>query len=1050
MPHESENPAPPQLPPGQPTDFSLSGRDTLRPLTRADNESSLLLNLDAHQTPENSWSAGVRGEGERPLPAIPGYEVQQELGRGGMGIVYLAVQSRLSRPVALKMVLDSRFASEQGKKRFLAEAEALAKLRHPNIVQVHECGQWDGHPFFSLELVDGGSLDRFLGGRPQEPRKAAAFVAQIADGMQAAHDQGIIHRDLKPANVLLASKPTSNANEEPERAARLRATSRQLTPGLITRLEDATPKVSDFGLAKNLAAGLGLTASGEVLGTPHYMAPEQALGQKQVSAAIDVYALGAILYEMLTGRPPFLGDDPLQVLLQVVSESPAPPRLLRPEIPADLETICLKCLAREPAERYASAAALAEDLRRFLDHRTIAARPATRWERTVKWCRRYPAAAALIAVSTLAAGASIGMALWVNAARQEALSERDAKEWQRMIAEQAKAEAEVRAAESLAMLQFFSNRVLAAAKPEDQEGGLGREVKLKEAIRAALPYLENSFKKQPLVEARLRAIIGQVFYELGEIDVAEASVIRARQLFTAHAGPSHQETLDAVNLLAACRSAQGRHQEARQLHEEVLRHCRANLGPEHASTLASMQNLAVAWGDLGHLDKSRELLEEVLRVRRQVLGPEHFDTIHAMDGYATCLMALGRYDEARDLYEKVLYLRRTHGGVNHPATVHAMLNLANVYGRLRRTAEACKLEEEALRSLEKRLGADHPRTLISMNNLAQSYCELGRHDDALELSREVLRRRQAKLGATHPDTLASMHNIAVICFEIGRFDEALKVNQETLRLRRQHLEKDHPDTLMTMNNVAFCLTALGRHEEAIKLYDETLPARRRKLGADHPDVAETMGGKANSCEALGRHAEALDLYLEVWRVRKARFGAVHADTLACRWGIIESLMALKRSAEALPHVDETLREALEAEAKGQMLLQPMIPRLFELRLMLSRELGDAAGCLKLAELWEKLDRGDVAGLLCAACLRAVASELLARGKTTDAAELARDQADLAMRWLERAVAAGWNNGKQTERNPYLRVLHDRADFKKLLKTMSPEGSAPSVIREPRP
>jgi WD40 repeat protein len=314
---------------------------------------------------------------------IPGYEVLGELGRGGMGVVYRARQVGLNRPVALKMILAGGHASAGELARFRTEAEAIAQLQHPNIVQVHEVGEQNGLPYFSLEFCDGGSLATRLDGTPWEPPRAAALVETLARAMQAAHARQIVHRDLKPANVLLA--------------------------------DDETPKVTDFGLAKRLDAGAGQTASGAILGTPSYMAPEQAGGDgRHVGPAADVYALGAILYELLTGRPPFKAATPLDTVLQVVSDEPVPPARLNSQTPRDLETICLKCLAKEPAKRYATAAALAQDLRRFQAGEPIAARPVGRLERGWRWCRRNPATAGLVGLAAAAAVTVVAVVVAYN------------------------------------------------------------------------------------------------------------------------------------------------------------------------------------------------------------------------------------------------------------------------------------------------------------------------------------------------------------------------------------------------------------------------------------------------------------------------------------------------------------------------------------------------------------------------------------------------------------------------------------------------------------
>jgi tetratricopeptide (TPR) repeat protein len=327
--------------------------------------------------------------GAAPVPEIPGYEILDRLGHGGMGVVYRARHLRLRRLVALKVILSGSHVSPQQRARFQIEAEALASLQHPNIVQVHEVGEAGGQPFLALELVEGGSLADALDNRPwapdgrDGPRRAAALVETLARAVHTAHQRGIVHRDLKPGNVLL-------------------------TPA-------GEPKITDFGLAKRLEEGVTQTQTGAVLGTPSYMAPEQAVGDSRaIGPPSDIYALGAILYVLLTGQPPFRGQSSLEILAQVREAEPEPPSRLQPTVPRDLEVICLKCLEKEPGRRYASAEALAEELHRFLAGEPITARPVGLPRRLLKWVKRRPAVAGLVAVSVLAAVALAGLGLWSN------------------------------------------------------------------------------------------------------------------------------------------------------------------------------------------------------------------------------------------------------------------------------------------------------------------------------------------------------------------------------------------------------------------------------------------------------------------------------------------------------------------------------------------------------------------------------------------------------------------------------------------------------------
>ncbi len=374
-----------------PLDLTYRGKlgETINSGNAIDSEeagSGLEVTLDSDADgPEHLASSATRAA--KRVKYFGEYELLSEIARGGMGVVYKARQVKLNRIVALKMILSGEFAGSEAVQRFHSEAESAANLDHQGIVPIYEIGEHEGQHYFSMGFIDGPSLQGKLNAGPMPAKEAARLCRKIAEAVAYAHSKNVIHRDLKPANVLI------DGNGE--------------------------PKVTDFGLAKKVEGDSGLTRTGAVMGTPSYMPPEQALGQTdRIGPAADVYSLGAILYCMLTGRPPFQAANVVDTLKQVVDNEPITPRALDSKIPLDLETICLKCLEKSQPKRYASAEALVEDLTRYLDGRPIAARPVSQTEQAWRWCRRHPAiASAMLAVVALLM-VSVGAGFWINAERR--------------------------------------------------------------------------------------------------------------------------------------------------------------------------------------------------------------------------------------------------------------------------------------------------------------------------------------------------------------------------------------------------------------------------------------------------------------------------------------------------------------------------------------------------------------------------------------------------------------------------------------------------------
>jgi serine/threonine-protein kinase len=613
--------------------------------------------VETIQTPTLPSSALPREALSPELPTLPGYEILGVLGRGGMGVVYKARQINLNRLVALKMVSAGAHASPQQLARFHLEAEAVASLQHPNIVQIYEVSEHNRCPYFSLEFMDGGSLEDRLGGKPQPPRSAAQLVETLARAMNCAHQRGVVHRDLKPANILLQDSLIAEDAEERRGTAEA---SLPLRSSASSAVKDFTPKISDFGLAKRLEDPTQ-TQSGAILGTPSYMAPEQAAGHvREIGPATDVYALGAVLYELLTGRPPFLAKTTLETLQEVQSREPLPLARWHVKVPRDLEIICLKCLEKEPRKRYTSAEALADDLHRFLAAEPIRARPVGPWERAAKWAKRRPALAILLLISGLSVLSLLAVSLTYNALLQSALHSAEAN------SQRAR-----RAVDK--MLTVVAEEHL-ADKPHMED-------KQKELLEEALAIYQECLNEKHDDPARQEETalahkrMGEILHTLGKNDSAkdaygQANVLLTRLVQKAPANPKYRQSLaNSYNFLGEALRTSGHRADANEAYLQALR-LQKELVVQFPGDLTYQQELSRTIYNCGILwaETSPEAAEGFYR--QAILTLERL--VHQLPEVPACQQGLAR----------------------------SYLNLGAVLGNTRRLQEAKAANDKAILLLE--------------------------------------------------------------------------------------------------------------------------------------------------------------------------------------------------------------------------------------------------------------------------------------------------------------------------------------------------------------
>lgn len=816
------------------------------------------------------------------------FTVSARLGEGGVGIVYRAEQSGpLRRTVALKVIkpgMDTREVLA----RFDAERQALALMDHPAIARVFEAGATPrGRPYFAMELVDGVPLTRYCDEQALTIAARLELFLQVCHAVQHAHQKGVIHRDLKPSNILVTV-----ADGVPR------------------------PKIIDFGIAKATVAGAmpAVTQVAQFVGTPGYMSPEQVAGDIDLDTRSDIYALGVVLHELLTGRTPHdspsLADvaelrrrireveaaRPSQAFSRLGAEDRGAIALVRGTTPArlmgelrgDLDWIVLRCLEKDRARRYATANALANDLVRYQRHEPVSAAAPSRVYRLKKSLQRnraaYAAGALVFAALVAATVVSRTQAARAQRAEQIAAERALAEAAARTRAEQAERAAASEAAASRALSDFLRQDLLAQASPDNQRD---RDLKLRTVLDRAAVRLDGRFADQPLVEAAVRETLASTYIALGEFPEAEQQLAAARALHRRVGGDDGEGALRTAGQLAHVWRLQSRLPEAAALATDTLARLQKSFGAEHALTVQVRNALQAILLGQGKFAEAEPLLRQSVEISRRTLGAEAAGALMVMSNLALALTELGRLDEAIRLSEETIAIKSRVLGPEHPQTLPTMINLSAIYCMAGRMADAIALGQKVVAVRERVLGAEHPQTLGASDILAGIHVRAGRYAEAAALLDRTLPVEARVLGEDHAITLAASVARAGIFLEQDDFEAAARLAGHALERLRRRFGPEHVQTFDALLLLARVRAAQRNWPEA-----EALFAQARRIGSAFgpavPRALELAYREASFRLDAGRPAEALPLFSRVWEQRRKAVGENHADALSARLGLGEA------------------------------------------------------------------------------------------------------------------------------------------------------------------
>ena len=808
------------------------------------------------EAPTATWRSGEVPIGTSPPTTLGPYRLVEPLGEGGMGIVYLAEQTApVRRRLALKLVRDC-LQTPENVARFDSERQTLARLSHPNIGQMFEAGTTeDGHPYFAMELIEGEPLTTFCNRRRSTVDERLELFIAVCRGVHHAHQRGIIHRDLKPSNIL------------------------------VTEIEGKpVPKIIDFGVAKALEHPVGESteiSTGGLIGTPAYLCPEVLLSEDHLTdpdLRSDVYSLGVVLYELLSGVRPFdlaggfagmlqgaptdppvasvgfVGQAQDQTAMVARSRGTTAAELVR-RLEDDLDAIVAKAIARQREQRYGTVAELVADLERHQRHEPVSVGPRNSRYRVGKFLRRHRGgvvAAAIVALALVLGfvGVVVG---WVRAQKAEAEALASAE---RALAAEGSARQEARAARQVTdfLVDLFevSDPTLAASRP-----GADQDVTARELLDRGSRRIEQDLAEQPTLQARMMATLGTIHLRLGALDRAEGLLERSLEL-RSQPGMAAEERVDGLQRLGDLYREQGRLDEARETLQQAVNTQEQTLGEDAVELVGTLRSLAAVYNDLGDFATSERLLRRALNLIELGGGADSIEAASVSRGLAVAFGYQGRFEEAEDLFRRSLAVREATLGT-HPDVARDLASLALIENNLGNPEAAEELNRRALGIYEKTLGPDHPRVSLVLGNWGYYLFRQQEYERARPLLERAVAIDAKTFSHDHAHAASRLTNLGLVYWKLDRFDEAIPLFEQATELRARRLDPGHPHHATSLWGLANVYRDQGRHAEAEPLYRRALEIREAVLPADHAETIDALREYAKLLRRMGRDAEAAEL-----------------------------------------------------------------------------------------------------------------------------------------------------------------------------------------------